>query len=700
MDEPRLVDVYAQEAAEAFDRVVEALLRVEAAGTTPAQRAEALRQALATLHGAKGGALVVDGLAPVAALLHAVEAAVGKLDAAAPPAAGALDAPLAAIDACRALTAGATGATAPRVDVDAALRALGVSPEPAPAGAPAAATPEEVEAPAPAGVAAESIRVSLADLDALLRALAELSAGGAALARRVEEVEALAWAARDQGRRAEEPAAAAQRDGLERLARALRADEHRLGRVVRDARACAGRMRLQPFSTTFEPLRRAVREVARRTGKSARLVTDGGAVLVDKRALDALRAPLMHLVRNGVDHGLEDAATRARAGKPAEGAVRVGARRVGDRVLVSVEDDGRGVDLDALRDRARALGGVSPDAGLLDLLGTPGLSTRAEADEVSGRGLGVAAVRDAVDRIGGRLDVTTRPGQGTRFALALPLEVAARRGLLVVAGGLPAYLPAAHVVRLVRDVAGRTLRLDGRRALQTDDGPPLPVVRLADVLGRAAADGRATFVVLDAPGGRCAVEVERVEAQEELVVQPLRRPLVRLRAVEGVVVRDDGAVVPLVDLRGLRGEVASAAPALEAAASPAAPRILVVDDSITTRTLEKNVLEGAGMEVQLAQDGQEALGLIAEGREFDLVVSDIEMPRLDGIELVRALRRRHAREALPVVLVTSLEDDAVRARGLEAGADALIVKRRFDNEHLLAVVRALLARRAQAGRGA
>ncbi len=216
------------------------------------------------------------------------------------------------------------------------------------------------------------------------------------------------------------------------------------------------------------------------------------------------------------------------------------------------------------------------------------------------------------------------------------------------------------------------------------------------MLGGAADEPeQPTYVVLSTPSGRCAVQVERVEAQEELVVQPLRYPVVRLREVEGLVVRDDGEVVPLVDARRLLRTAAALGPRVTARpAKKATPRILVVDDSITTRTLERNVLEGAGMEVTLASDGQEGLDLVTSGREFDLVVSDIEMPRLDGISLVAALRRTHPRERLPIVLVTSVEEDAIRARGMEAGADALIVKQRFDNEHLLAVVRTLLGRRA------
>ena len=460
-------------------------------------------------------------------------------------------------------------------------------------------------------------------------------------------------------------------------------------------------LRMRPLSEAFETLPRAVRDVAAATGKEVELQLDGGEIEADRVILDALRESLLHLARNAVDHGIEMPDERLRRGKPRQGTVQVRAGVRGDQLQVRITDDGRGLDLRAIRSRLTSLGRDVPadDASLVQVLFEGGFSTRRDATEISGRGVGLDVVRVTMARVRGTVDVTWTEGEGTTFTLLAPLTLATVRAMLVGVGSQVMAIPTGVVERLMRLSPDEVRRIDGQHVLATPDGP-VPLATLARLLGpplpERAIEGHLLVVLLAVGRRRAGVVVDELFSEEELVIRPLerlRRPISRLT---GAALLPNGRVALVVNPSALVrwGAMRDATTALQLSAEPAPKarparrRILVVDDSLTTRTLEQSVLEAAGYEVLTAVDGSDAWRVLQE-RGADLVVSDIEMPRMDGFALTEAIRKSRL-SSLPVVLVTSLESPEHQARGLEVGADAYIVKSSFDQASLLETIRQLL----------
>ncbi|HEY1012485.1 MAG TPA: response regulator, partial [Herpetosiphonaceae bacterium] len=465
------------------------------------------------------------------------------------------------------------------------------------------------------------------------------------------------------------------------------------------------RTRMLPLASALAPLRLHVREMARGAGKAAQLMIDDGETQADRQVLDHLRDVLLHLLRNAVDHGVEDPAARRAAGKPEEGRIAIRARVAGDQLLLTLEDDGAGVDLAAVRQRAQESGLAAPaelermgPAELLELLFAPGFSTRRTVGPLSGRGVGLDIARSTIQRIRGRIEISSEPGRGTSFSLSVPLTLTSSQSLLVSANDLRYALPVEAIQRIVAVEPRDVLLVEGRPALLID-GRPVVLVQLAQVLGlaRAAPAGAAGYgLVLGAGDRQLVCMVDAVLGEQTLVVQRLPAPLRRVRFVSNAAMLADGSVVPVLDVVDvLRAAVGMRHLASAGAGSPlgpsAPPRVLVADDSLTTRTLEKNILESAGYEVILATDGAEALALLGAAQPgFDLLLSDIDMPRLNGFELTSAVRADERLRRLPVVLVTSLDSPADRERGIAAGADAYIVKRQFDQRALIDTIQSLL----------
>lgn len=456
-------------------------------------------------------------------------------------------------------------------------------------------------------------------------------------------------------------------------------------------------LRLRPFGDVCEALPRAARDIAASEGREVELILEGQDVEADRMVMDMLRDPLLHLVRNAVDHGIEPPAERERSGKPRPGRVTVGAEVSGGRLIVTVTDDGSGIDEAALRSALRARGRpVPPDrGGLADALLAGGFSTRAEATTVSGRGIGMDIVRSSLDRIGGTVSVEWRPGRGTTFTLECPPSPATLRALLLRVGSHTFAIPTAYVQRLRRVRDADLQRAEGRAMLRTMTGP-VPVHSLAGMLGppfeaRAIADS-ATAAIISVGARRAAFIVDEVLDEDEIVVRPLPAEAASVQYAGGAAVLPSGSVALLLNAAALLASATRAGTAIAPAfAERAAPRrrVLVADDSITTRTLEQSVLEAAGYEVIAAVDGEDAWRRL-EQDGADAVVADVEMPRMDGFALCRRLRASQQFARIPIVLVTGLESDEDRARGMEAGADAYIVKSGFDQATLLDTVNQLI----------
>jgi two-component system, chemotaxis family, sensor kinase CheA len=478
-----------------------------------------------------------------------------------------------------------------------------------------------------------------------------------------------------------------------------RAFERRVDDLVEDMK----RVSMLPFSTLLESFPKLVRDLSHDCGKEVELSIIGGEIETDRRILEEVKNPLIHLVRNCIDHGVETPKIREEVGKPRRATIRIAiSPKNADKVEIAVSDDGAGVDIPKVRAASLKLGLVSKeDAKKIDeqqigeLIFKSGLSTSPMITEVSGRGLGLAIVREKVEKVGGTVSVKTQAGTGTTFRLVLPLTLARFRGILVRVGESLFVVPTRHVQSVLRvshdeikTVANReTIRIDGRTASAVHLGDILEIARRhADTSPKS----KVPVLALDWVGEQIGFFVDEILEEQEVLVKSLGKQLPRVRNIAGATILCTGKVLPVLNVADLMQSAAKAAPRTESPGSEEERKsILVAEDSITSRTLLKNILELAGYRVKTAVDGADALTTLAsEG--FDLVVSDVEMPRMSGFELTTKIRADKRLAQLPVVLVTGLDSREDRERGVDAGASAYIVKSSFDQGNLLEVVRRLI----------
>ncbi|CAM2144536.1 two-component system, chemotaxis family, sensor histidine kinase and response regulator WspE [Pararobbsia alpina] len=470
-----------------------------------------------------------------------------------------------------------------------------------------------------------------------------------------------------------------------------------------EALAC----RMRPFSDRTAGYARMVRDLARTLGKQARLEIVGGSTPVDRDILDMLDAPLGHLIRNALDHGIEPDADRRAAGKPAEGTITVEARHSAGKLQITVADDGAGIDLDALRaavvDRRHAnpetVARLS-DAELLEFLFLPGFSMRSEVTDVSGRGVGLDVVQTMVRQVRGTLRIVQAPGQGTRFVMQLPLTLSVMRSLLVSIGDEPYAFPLAAVMRAVDVPRARIDLLEGQQHFAFE-GHQVGLVSARQVLG---IDGPVTapdpvhVIVIGDERRAYGLVVDRFLGERMLVVQPLDSRLGKVRDITAGALMENGEPVLIVDVDDLMRSVEKIVNAgtldkvgRDDALAGAArrKRVLVADDSLTVRELERKLLANRGYEVTVAVDGMDAWNAL-RGDTFDLVVTDVDMPRMDGIELVTMIRRDAVLKSLPVMIVSYKDREEDRQRGLDAGADYYLTKGSFHDETLVHAVHDLI----------
>ncbi|KAB1071469.1 hybrid sensor histidine kinase/response regulator [Methylobacterium planeticum] len=488
-------------------------------------------------------------------------------------------------------------------------------------------------------------------------------------------------------------------------------------------RTQAERLALVPAETVFGGFARSLRETAREQDREIEVSVRGLDLPVDRGMLQILKDPVLHALRNALSHGAEAPEARRRAGKPAALTIAFEVAVRGGRLLIAVSDDGRGPNLPAIEATARARGLLAPgDAAdpdtLLGLVFEPGFSTAASVDTLSGRGFGLSVVADAVRALRGSVRLEPRAPWGTALTMSLPLSASRRSVLLVEAGGATFGLPGSGVERLLRLDRAALGRAMGR-AVARIEGPGgaelnLPVIPLADLVGLPARDAASetthlTALLLREAGERFVLAVDRLVDVRTLLVLPAPPIGADARLFSGTVILPGDVPALVLDPQGVVdrvGETRSAGgPPGGAAAGASEPRgdaggtmpgtrrstILVVDDSITTRTLEKSILEAAGYRVVVCVDGQDALDRLRAAIEtVDLVVADVEMPRLDGFGLLKALRAEDAFARLPVILMTSRGDAEDVARGLDLGADAYLTKQKFDQRQLLDTIGQLL----------
>ena len=480
-----------------------------------------------------------------------------------------------------------------------------------------------------------------------------------------------------------------------------------VGRRVEELRANSKQLLMLPFSTLLDLFPKLVRDLSREQGKEADLVVRGGDVEMDKRILEEMKDALIHLVRNGIDHGIEKPEARARQNKASRGTITIAVSQInGSKVEILVSDDGAGIDPARVREAALKRGMISADqARQLDeqqafaLVFQSEISTSPIITEVSGRGLGLAIVREKTERLGGRVTVESRREAGATFRIVLPTSLATFRGIQAGVAGQSFVIPTANVERVARVKSADIKTVENRETISLE-GQVVSLVRMDAVLEmprtpvKPGASDFVSVVLLAAADERIAFAVDEVLDEQEVLVKPLAKPLVRVRNISGATILGSGRVVPILNVADLM-KSARKTGVTAPFSTGAAPRdlksrqILVVEDSITSRMLLKNILESAGYVVKTAVDGIEAMTELRTG-DFDLVVSDIEMPRMNGFDLTAQIRADRKLADKPVVLVTALASREDRERGVDVGANAYIVKSSFDQSNLLEAVRRLV----------
>ncbi|WP_257456132.1 hybrid sensor histidine kinase/response regulator [Archangium lipolyticum] len=487
---------------------------------------------------------------------------------------------------------------------------------------------------------------------------------------------------------------------LVQLSKEVHREGEQLALVAQVVRDDLRDLRMVPASQMLEPLKRTVRELCARLGKDVELEIAGGDVRIDRRIVDVLKDPLLHLVRNALDHGIEAVNERVAAGKSPRGQLTVRVEPRGTRLAVVVEDDGAGLSPENVRATAvrRGLLTEAEAAKLTDmqaarLVFEPGFSTREQVTEMSGRGVGLDVVQTTATRLQGAVDISFEKGKGTRFTIDLPLILAGALGLLVRTGTAVVAIPSDAVERVMRLAPSDVGTVAGHVMARVED-EHLPFYPLSVAIGMprlplALETGKPqTAMVLVLGGVRAVFAIDGVVGQQEIVVRSLGRHMQGVAHLAGAAVLDDGSVVPVLNAPELL-RAASAPVVLRAATEVRRPHILVCDDALTTRFAMKALLEIAGYSVVTAGDGEEALGIL-ERTPCQMVVSDWQMPRLDGIGLTRRIRANPKLSHIPIILCTSLDSPQERAAGLEAGADGYLVKREVERGKLLDLVRQLL----------
>lgn len=492
------------------------------------------------------------------------------------------------------------------------------------------------------------------------------------------------------------------------LAKLVEQDQHSLGKLVDDLLEDSKKLLMLPFSTLLSVLPKLARDLCRDQGKEAEVVIRGGHVEIDKRILEEMKDPLIHVLRNCIDHGIEKPEQRARQNKPPRATVTIAVSQVnGSKVEILLSDDGAGIDLEKVKSAAVKHGIVSEaearklnDQEALALIFQSEVSTSPIITEISGRGLGLAIVWEKVEKLSGRVSVETHLHGGTTFRILLPLTLATFRGILVKAADQIFVIPAASVERADR-IKRDEIKTVGNREAISLDGHAVSLARLDAVLelpGKETNGEIPNFlplVVLGSGDKRIAFGVDEVLNEEEVLVKPLGKPLSRVRNIAGATVLGSGKAVPVLHVADLLKSAMKASAPAALAAEPSVngeakrKSILVAEDSITSRMLLKNILESAGYQVKTTVDGVDALTTL-KTEDFDLVVSDVEMPRMNGFDLTAKIRGDKKLAETPVVLVTALASQQDRERGVDAGADAYIVKRDFDQSNLLETVQRLI----------
>lgn len=480
--------------------------------------------------------------------------------------------------------------------------------------------------------------------------------------------------------------------------------------VIDEIQASMKEMRMLPLFTIFEGFPRMVRDIASAQSKEVTIEISGEKIELDKKVLEKVKAPLIHILRNCVDHGIEDPKTRSSLGKPPRGTIRLAACHDAGNVVIRVEDDGKGVDIAEIKETALKKNLILKDElekmnedEVKNIVFMNGYSTSPMITDISGRGMGLDIARRGVEDLKGRIILDTEKDKGTRFTLVLPLTIAVMRVLLVKSAGMLFAVPMTSVNETIKIDPKDISTIEGKTAVEVR-GHIVPLVRLNEVLelpaGPEEKDKKAksaegvTVIIASSLEKRVGFIVDRVVGEEEVFIKGLGGHLGKINNVSGATMLWTGEVVVVLNVEDLLCNSCLTHPAITGrkplpAETKKEKKILIVEDALSTRELEKHILENEGYAVDTAVDGMDAMNKIAQVK-YDLIISDIEMPRLDGFQLCEALKKDIKHKDIPVIIVTAMEKEEYKRRGLEAGAAAYITKTAFDQLVFLDAVERLI----------
>lgn len=560
----------------------------------------------------------------------------------------------------------------------------------------------------------ESIRIETKKLDELLTLVGELNVTRSRTLHRLSEIkEAMSLWDTISRRISDDDQELSGRMGniLNLLKNGIFEDSSKLDLVCGDLEEKISATRLLPMNTLFNLFPRMLREIAREREMEVSLIMEGEDTRVDKRIIEEMKDPLMHLIRNALDHGMEDGEKRVSLGKPANGTIRLTASQNGESVILEISDDGRGMDAESIRQTAlktklekkEALEAMNHDE-IMNLVFRPGFSTSSFVSDLSGRGVGLDVVKTNVDRLKGNIRVLSIPGQGTTFRIQLPVTLATLRVMIAAIGDLKYGVPLEQIEQTI--MIGRTdiFKVEGKETVNIA-GSPVSVVRLFDVLGlnlqrsrragnRKPSSEAIPCVVISSGGHRLGLLVDEMVDEQEVVLKPQSKILKRVRNISGATILGTGEICMILSPGDIiktvrRSEPGGFSEGTEAENDVMKKSVLAAEDSLTTRTQMKRILEGAGYEVVTAVDGLDAYNKLGT-RNFNALVTDVLMPNMDGLTLTAKVRQEKKYSEMPIILVTSLALDEDRKKGVEAGANAYITKPGFDQKTFLDTLRRLI----------
>lgn len=496
-------------------------------------------------------------------------------------------------------------------------------------------------------------------------------------------------------------------NSMDHLNKALKSSTHELDSLSNNLQEEVRLMRLIPASTLLQNIPRYVYELAQSLNKNVELKIQGDEVKMDRMVLDSLNDPIIHLLRNAVDHGIEDIEMRKKAGKSETGHINVELKEEGDEILIRISDDGAGLNIQKIKDTAlknkiipsSELEKMS-DESVIDLIFRPGFSTRDVVTDVSGRGVGLDVVKVNLNPLKGSVTVNSKPNSGTTFTLRVPLTLASERGLVVKCASEVFVIPSSSVEHILMIEPADVILVENNQAILVD-GHPISLFFLSSVLHLANKNiefkSAGLPVVIVKKGIQLiAFLVDEILGERDIVLKPLQPPLGNIRCVAGGTLSASSQVIIVLNAIELVNEALNIVDQptpitfkMNKESIPIKPHILVVDDSITTRTLEKNILESKNYQVTVAVNGKDAWDLL-QNQKFSLMITDISMPIMDGFTLTSQVKQSDKLHDLPVIIVTSLGSEAEKKRGLDAGADAYIIKNEFESGLLLDVVAQLV----------